>query len=417
MIEIQGKSPQTTLASLKLPWQVQAFYFLQNLFTRDRPPLTEEEVLQSAKEETGLDDWGDESFRDALRAFIEAFARDAHENARGKKQFRQLCIDRVALRMRLVDWWNRHPEILDTPIERPLFITGLPRSGTTLLHNLIAQDSENRPLLWWEQFMPVPPPEPETHATDPRIDQAARLGNKMRKVFPQLNLVHPFMPDGPEECNGLFSPEFTNLLTLLYVEAYSFIDWIKERDMIGSYQFYKKELQLLSWKFPDRRWVLKMPGHLAFLDSLLAVFPDASIIQNHRDPTQALPSVLNLAYILRMLNNGWADLGRLAAQSVEVAVLGTERAIKVRAAADPGRFFDVSYRQLVADPIAMVRRIYEQFGYHYSEEHETRMIRWLEDNPQHKYGVHRYTLEEFGLDREDIYRRMALYLETYRDFI
>lgn len=258
---------------------------LNNLFDRlfkQKELLTLDGILDSVRKRSELTDWGDPGFLEALQAQVHSYNTETDATPFSHGAFKRSCVSKIMLRCQLVDWWKRHPEILEQPVQRPIFVTGMPRTGTTFLHRLLSQDPNNRPLLYWEQQWPTPPPQPETYQTDERIKWAKRSRDGLFTLAPELEAIHPMEAQGPEECNGLFDPEFANMATAGLNHMPSFVEWILKRDMTQTYKFYRGELQLLNWKMPPKRWCLKSPSHLYFLDALLAVFPDASIIWNHR---------------------------------------------------------------------------------------------------------------------------------------
>jgi len=392
---------------------------LNNLFDRlfkQKELLTLDGILDSVRKRSELTDWGDPGFLEALQAQVHSYNTETDATPFSHGAFKRSCVSKIMLRCQLVDWWKRHPEILEQPVQRPIFVTGMPRTGTTFLHRLLSQDPNNRPLLYWEQQWPTPPPQPETYQTDERIKWAKRSRDGLFTLAPELEAIHPMEAQGPEECNGLFDPEFANMATAGLNHMPSFVEWILKRDMTQTYKFYRGELQLLNWKMPPKRWCLKSPSHLYFLDALLAVFPDASIIWNHRPPEKTLASGSSLVYIYRKISTGRAFQG-IGREMADGLLRSVERAMETRKTANPQRFFDMSYRKLVEDPIGMVHSIYEHFGYNYSPEFEAAMHRWIKANRQHKHGVHRYHLKDFGLSREWIDNRFSNYLSTYASWL
>jgi hypothetical protein len=188
-----------------------------------------------------------------------------------------------------------------------------------------------------------------------------------------------------------------------------YVAWLRGRDQAATYRSVRRQLQILSRYVPGDPWVLKAPSHIFHLDALLAVFPDASVVMMHRDPIQVLPSLCSLAAALRNVYFDVVDPRRLGNELTEAMALGVERALTIRASADPARFFDVSYPALVANPAGTVEAIFSYFNYQYDNLLENRIREWLADHPQHKHGVHRYSLDQFGLDSGALDRRFAAY--------
>ncbi|MBE9190490.1 sulfotransferase [Gloeocapsopsis crepidinum LEGE 06123] len=375
--------------------------------------LSEESLLTAASSQTGLSDWGDESFRLPLRILLESLEKDAELNLFGRYFTRKLYIQLLINRLRIQADIKRHPDILQVPIARPLFILGMPRSGTTLLHNLLTQDPTSRWLHLWELASPSPPPEYRNRNSDPRIQKVEKFVRRYNTLAPQLATAHNLNPQGPEECNPLFEHEFASLIFELRANVKRYTEWMETYDMVRVYQFYRQQLQLLAWHYPGAHWVLKAPAHIFYLDALIKVFPDACIVQTHRDPLKVLPSVCSLTAIVRgvysdrvepkALGNYWSD--RIAK--------ALEREMQFRDSEASSRFYDLHYHNLVQDPIGTVRQIYAYFGYDFHPQMAENIKTWLAQNPQHKHGVHRYSLEQFGLDPERANSRFAKYCEKF----
>jgi hypothetical protein len=228
-------------------------------------------------------------------------------------------------------------------------------------------------------------------------------------LAPQLAATHLYDAEAPEECNNLFGHELAAGFLAFIFDVPRYAVWLVDQDLVENYRSFRRQLQLLSWRCPGDHWVLKAPPHLFALDAVLAVFPDVCIVQTHRDPLQVIPSVCSMSAVFRGITSDRVDLRRLGAEYTEALAEGVEKAIAVRAKADPARFFDVPYPRLLADPIGTVREICRYFGSACDAEFEDRMRRWLVENPQHKHGVHRYGLEQFGLDADVVNGRFATY--------
>jgi hypothetical protein len=373
------------------------------------PRIDAESLMAAARRKARLDDFGDDDFREGLQSLVDAFNAIDTANAFGRIFFREYVTSLLVNRLKIRSDLKRHPEILDVPVRRPIFVTGLPRSGTTLLHRLLSQDPAARAMLFWETLEPSPPPEPATYATDPRIGRARRQMNLLYSLSPRLATAHEFEAESPEEDNNLFAHRFVAGMLGYMFDVPDYARWLDLQPLVPGYVYEKQQLQLLSWKYPGDHWVLKSPAHLFGLDAILAVFPDASIVVTHRDPRKVIPSVSSLAAGFRGILADRLDLRRLGAEMAEAMSVGPHRAIAARASADPSRFFDVSYDHLVAEPIATVRSICDHFGYDFSPSFEAEARRWMDENPRHKHGAHRYKLDDFGLDAAAVERHFAEY--------
>jgi hypothetical protein len=321
-------------------------------------------------------------------------------------------------RLLIQDEVKRHPETLLETISRPLFIVGLPRIGSTLLQRLLSQDPHCRPLLDWENFQPAPAPDPRTHGSDPRIKQAEKDMKSLARLFPEPVYAAMHFTDAkqPEECWGLQQN------TLMMPGAFSlianfpkYLAWQQEQDMGEAYAFYKLQLQILQRNFPPAHWVLKASDHLPNLGVLLSTFPDACIVHLHRDPKEVVPSCCNITIKWLGMTNTLDDdvVAEIPQQMMDDFLLDIERAVAARKRADPRNFFDLHYRDLIKDPVGVIRQIYEYFGYAFSEEFKARIVKWLDENPKEKHGIHRYSLEQFGLTPDSVTKHFAAYCREF----
>lgn len=365
------------------------------------PRVDADAMMATARRRTGLTDFGPAHFREGLGVLVDAFEAVDNSHAFGRVFFREYVTSLLVNRLKIQADLTRHPEILDVPLRRPLFITGLPRSGTTFLHRLMSEDPAGRTLLLWESMEPSPPPEPSTYRTDPRIRRARRSMRMLLRLSPRLDTAHEFDAESPEEDNSLFAHGFVSGILGFLFDVPDYVKWLDERteaEHIENYRYARAQLQHLSWKVRADHWVLKAPAHQYSLGALLTVFPDASVVVTHRDPLKVVPSVCSLAAGLRGVLTDRLDLRRLGAELAEAVAVGPDRVIATRARFDPARFFDVTYPQLTADPVGTARAVCEHFGYDFGPGYESRARAWLAAHPQHKHGVHRYSLDDFGLD-------------------
>jgi len=378
------------------------------------PKVDPEKMMDQARRVTKLSDFGDDSFREGLEALVEAFNRRDSANTFGRLAFRDCVTGLLTTRLRVEDELARHPEILQVPVERPLFVTGLPRSGTTLLHRLMSEDPAGRPLLYWEVVAPAPAPKPETYGTDPRIDWVRRQIRREDALSPRLSVAHEIEADIPEEDNTLHARDFVTAHLGFLFDVPDYVRWISEVSparLLENYRYARRQLQLLSWKVRGDHWVLKSPTHQYSLAALLGAYPDANIIVTHRDPRAVVPSLCSLTAAVRGIYSDRVDLRGIGEEFVDAIAQGSTLAIEAREALDPSRFFDVAYDRLVVDPVGTVRDACAYFGYDFSPAFEANARGWLAKNPQHRRGVHRYRLEDFGLDGETVDRHFVRYRE------
>jgi hypothetical protein len=379
------------------------------------PSLDEGALLAAARKETGLGDFGSDSFRPGLRKLIESLEGEAALNAIGRLAARGQLVGLLAGRLRLVEHRQRHPELADEEIRRPLFVLGLPRTGTTILYGLLAQDPAHRSPLSWEVAFPCPPPETATYDTDPRIEQTERQLGQIERLVPGFNAVHPMGARLPQECVAMLAVHFHSIQFMASYNVPSYGEWLVRQDMRPAYRFHREFLQHLQSRYPGERWVLKTPAHLSTIDALLEEYPDAMLVQTHRDPVDVIASVGSLECMLRSATSDDIDPHYVGRQQLELWSRILRRGMAARdRLPEPDRVFcDVHFADLLADPIDCVRRIYDHFGLELTGEADQRMRRFLADHAQDKHGVHRYTLETFGLSAEEVSRQFQDYCERH----
>ena len=377
--------------------------------------LDEESLLAQAAKNTGLSDFGDESFREPLRVLLASFESEAALTLLGRIIARSDTVRTLENRLRFVDTLKRNPEITEAPVRRPLFILGLPRTGTTILHELLAQDPANRVPMTWEVMHPWPPPERATYETDPRIAQVEKHFSGVDKIIPNFKSMHPMGAQLPQECVAITQHEFATMIYPTTHDVPSYQRWLDAADMRWVYASHQRWLQYLQWRCPAERWVLKSPGHLWALDALLAVYPDARIVQTHRDPLKVIASLASLVALLRGMASDRIDPSAIGAEWTVRLAQGLEKTMQVRAsgALRDEQVFDMQFAEFIADELEMVRRIYAHFGMEFTAEAESRMRRFLAANPKDKHGAHRYTLAQSGLDPDVERRRYAAYQQRY----
>ena len=377
--------------------------------------LDEKTLLKKAFEKTGLDDLGDESFHQAFRVLLKSMASDARLNFIGRvcahsDIFRMLCN-----RLRLQEDRRRHSQIADQIISRPIFITGLPRTGTTLLHALLAQDVSSRSPRIWEVMHPSPPPEKVSYNHDPRISKTAKELKWLDIVMPGFKRVHLIDARLPQECIAITGHAFISYLfeSMYFVDSYR--SWHNSQDKRPAYEYHRQFLQHLQCRAPGTHWVLKAPSHLFALETLLQVYPDARIVITHRDPLKVLPSCASFTEVLRGSFIDCLDRKKLGIEIAEHWQKGARLAVEFSQTNgnSQGRFLNVLYADLMREPMEVVRRIYRYFDMELTGETEMAMMSFLTQNPQNRFGVHRYSLEKFGLDPDTERRRFEFYTNSF----
>lgn len=378
--------------------------------------LSVEAIIKQARRKTGLSDWGAEDLLTPLQMLTQPDVGDAGITFIGKLSVHQTLVDCLINRLYIQDEVRRDPEVRGEQITKPLFIASMPRTGSTLLQRLLSQDPRCRPLLCWEALQPAPAPTPQTYHTDPRIARTGRWLKRLFNAFPQLASMHYMDAQTPEECEWLLHNTFVVPgFFAAKPEFPQYHTWSEAQDRTAAYAYYKLQLQILQKNFPPAHWVLKGNEHMKSLDVLLATFPDACVIQTHRDPLKSIPSLLSLN--LRLFGLKYAPTEAFLAETAQSLMKEyaqiLAKATTTRAQCDPARFFDVHYPDLVSDPVGVIRQIYDYFGYPFDDIFAAKIKQWLADNPQSKYGTHRYCLEQYGLTADQVRSRFQAYCEYF----
>lgn len=387
------------------------------VMNRARPPwprLEAAAMMAEARRRTRLHDFEeDATFRIALEKLLDSYDRESHLHLLGRVAARRDTVRLLSSRLRLIEDRRVHPEIAAEQIRAPIFITGLPRTGTTLLHGLLAQDPAHRAPLHWECVYPSPPPERATWTTDRRIATAARQLRWFHRLQPAIKPIHPLGARLPEECLVIHSHSFLSFQFQTSHHVPSYEAWLEATDLTPSYEWHRRMLQQLQWHCPADRWVLKAPAHLFGLPALFAIYPDARVVFTHRDPVQVSASLASLTTVLRRTFSAVVDPVAVAREMTVRWSGAIDRAYRDRDAgvAPASQFFDVRYKDLVRDPLGTVRRLYAHYGLTLTDAAADRMQRFLLANPQGRDGRHAYGLAEFGLDADEERARYRAYSE------
>jgi hypothetical protein len=373
--------------------------------------LAADALVEEARQATGLEDFGEGPWRDGLERLVDALAREADLTPLGETVLAYRIRTLLGNRLRVERCYRDHPEIARTPIEGPLVVIGLPRTGTTALSNLLAADPATRPLRLYESQDPVPPP--EAGDEDPRIARTQAGLEAMCRGYPAMRYLYPQTATGPTECQDLLGMSFRAIHFDGMARVPSYAAWVRDLDMRPAYRYHSRVLRLLGFHAGPYRWHLKTPVHMLALDAFLETYPGALFFWTHRDPTEAIASVASLIAYLRRMTSERSDPEELGAQQLALWEEATRRALAVRDRIGEERFADVSFGELAADGVATVRAAYERLGLPFTPEAEAGMRRWLEANRRGAHGVHRYDPAAFGLTREAVRRCFDFYLERF----
>ena len=375
----------------------------------------DEALLGMARRQTGLDDFGPGDFREPLRLLLKSLEHEASLSWLGRILARNDIRALLANRLRVVRDRALYPEIAHGRIVSPLFVAGLPRTGSTLLHHLLAQDPKSRVLRTWEVFSPSPPPDPASDPADPRVAATQRSLRWFDRLAPEFKTIHPLGAELPLECIAVLAHSFLSSRFNTSYRVPSYQAWFEQQDQRPAYELHRAILQHLQVRYPGSRWVLKAPTHLWSLEALFAAYPDAIVVQTHRDPATVLASVASLTAVLRGVFAEVVDRLEIGHEVTNQWSNGLERALQFRrsGAMPAERFVDVQYRDLLRDPIGSIRAIYAKLSWTLDAESERRMQMYLGNHPKDRHGPHRYSLESFGLDPGAIAHRFKTYREYF----
>jgi hypothetical protein len=373
---------------------------------------TADDLHATATKITGLADFGADDYRDGLAVLLESCAADAELTPLGAKVMRAFLRGALMARLLSEAAWAAHPAHAEVVIERPVFITGLPRTGTTALHRLLTADPAHQGLELWLIEAPQPRPPRDTWAANPVFTHIQAAYERHHVEHPEFMGVHYIAADQVEECWQLLRQSMRSVSyeCLAHLPGYS--DWLRGQDWTGAYRRHRRNLQLIGLPDAGRRWVLKNPSHLFALDALLRAYPDALVIQTHRAPATAIASACSLA---AQASDGWSTAFRgelIGRDQLELWARGLDDFLAVRARHDPARFCDVDYDALVADPVGTAESVYARFGMPFTGAAADAMRALRTGRAGAGAGVvrHRYTLADFGLTAGQVDERFAGYL-------
>jgi len=379
-------------------------------------PLDEQGLLEAARRHTGLHDFGSDDFRGPLRSFLESLEVEAQLSFVGRVLARRDIFVLLCNRLRIAETFRQNPEIEDEEIRQPLFIVGLARSGTSILHELLAQDPRHRSLLGWEARYPCPPLEDANDRSDPRIRRAQFDLSLWSRLVPVYQAMHEKGALIPTECGDITCHSFRGDRPAALYQVPGYASFIAELDIRPAYEIHKRILQILQSKQKRERWLLKNPAHMNWLDTLISVYPDARIVQTHRDPLQSMGSTVSLVSAIR-----WMRTEKIDPELVKLAfgpAYYETQLYKVMAQRDRGelpaaQLFDVRFQDMMSDPFDTIGGLYDYFGWDFTAEAEARMQKYLAAKPRGKFGKHVYSFHDLGLDLETERARYVAYQERY----
>ncbi|MDP9020845.1 MAG: sulfotransferase [Actinomycetota bacterium] len=374
------------------------------------PVLLEEAAARAGVD---VDDWGGLGFLPALELLVESCRATARLNATGAEVLTKVVLRHLRNLLAVRAVVQADPDVADRTLGTPVVVTGLPRTGTTLVQNLLALDPAHRVLRVWEALRPVPVT-PGTPSAEVRIGQAEAWLTKLYELAPGFKAIHGLSARGPEECDALLQNTFASQHFDDMFDARGYSAWLNSADLSEAYAFYRLQLQVLAGTgSAERTWVLKSPSHLGHLDALLDVLPGATVVHCHRHPFEAVPSYASLITTIRRPYSDAVDPAVCGRQALERTALAMDRALAVRDSGAQGTFVDVSYPALARDPVEVLHGLYQRLGRSLGADVEAAVADWLAEHPRHHQGVHRYRGAGFGLEPAQVTTAFSGYVDRF----
>jgi len=381
-------------------------------FGVEPPSLDADSLRRAAFRRARSTRFGEWNFDEPLERLLKSYHDEADLTTLGRITVRELLVSLLDNLLRMEEERAANGAIEQQRIDAPVFIVGLPRTGTTHLHGMISQDPANRAPATWEVMYPAAQAGTQQQIDRTRAMTDTRLGWANR-LAPEFMRIHPIAADLPQECIAITAQVFMSIQFHTTHNVPSYQDWFEDADQALGWNFHRRLLQHLQAKRPGNRWVLKAPGHLFALEGLLQRYPDAKIVHTHRDPLRVMASMASHATVLRRAFSDNADPRQIAADWADRWARALDLFISVRDRARPEQFLDVNFDAIENDPMGTIERVYDFVGWPVTAETRTAINAFLAANPKNKHGVHRYTLEQFGLSRSAEAARFKSYCDRF----
>jgi hypothetical protein len=367
------------------------------------------DLIDEARRKTGLDNFGPDTFREPLERLLDSYNRDSTPTEASDRMAGGTILASLVNRLEIEDWYTRHPEIDEQEIVRPLIGTGMVRTGTTMLANMLLLDPETRSLRRWEAEKPCPPPILGEEANDPRISASERASMEHARNSPGITKIQEIGAQQTTECHPLMFLEFSSQSYEAFLHIPSYMEWLLDpkRDMVPTYKMHKRVLKLLQWRRPPTRWNVKGPGHILFIDALNEVYPDAQFILTHRTPLKAVPSICTLLTAIRTGALGARERAAVGPAAAARWELGLKRLEAFRAKQPASRFHDILHSDIIADQPGELKKVYDWMGWEMTPDVEAAITAWRNKNPR---DPHKPKLEDFGLNEADLRARFDFYI-------
>lgn len=377
--------------------------------------LNADALVAQAIKATGLDTFDSDSYQEGLQVFVDDFNNGIDKGwmiESGVERAANDCVTYLSNRLRVADYLRQNPELTERKIEKPVFVFGIPRTGTTLLSNLLAADPARRSPLEWEIEDPVPPAQAGMLKTDPRALAKLEAHRAMLEARPEMGKIYRSSPIYPHECVWYLAHDFKTLMIESKGRLPGYKDFIFDADMTSAYSYHRKFLQALQ-HHNGGVWNLKMPSHALHLEYLIKEYPDARLVWTHRDPYSSTASLCSIISMSHYAYLGKPDTEWLGEDYPWQAQQHANRIMDFRDKHGEDRVIDVHYDQLLNDPLTAMKNLYAALGDEWTAEAEAGIQRWIDDNPQNKFGKHEYKLAQYGLTKEDLVPLFERYLARY----
>ncbi|MFC1762691.1 sulfotransferase [Planctomycetota bacterium] len=373
--------------------------------------LKVDRLLSQARRRTGLEDFGPDDFLEPFNLLVQCYNTEAKLNFIGRLSAKIYLLQLLENRLRLEHDRKEYPEIAKQKIQSPVFILGLPRTGSTLLFELMALNPALRAPMSWEVMLPSPPPQRSTFTCDPRIKKADRLFAWVDRIAPDFRHIHAIGSCRPQECLAISAQSFRSIQFHTTHQVPTYQAWLNDADLLPAYQYHRRMLQHFQAFGPQGTWLLKAPAHIFGIKELFDVYPDARIVQTHRDPIPVAGSIASHCVSLRQAFSETLDLDNIGTSWCRLWSMGLQRTLNFRRDHPEfeTRFVDLPYEQLTHDPLDAVEKIHERFELSFEQEACKRVEEYLSANPKGRHGVHHYRLEDYGLSSGQVAKHFGSY--------
>lgn len=376
--------------------------------------LNTDHIIAKAKKKAAFKEELSPELYNGIQALIHSVNTEAKLNTFGALAAKTLYERTLYGRLKVEQVLSEQPDILKSQIQEPVFIIGMPRTGTTILHAMLNEDRDHRSPLCWECLIPDPVPIPETYTDNAQLNKIRKEFDQLFKLVPDFKRKHHMEADSPQECIGINALDFNTFQVMATMYLPSYTDWFhNEADKLQTMNFHKRFLQYLqSGGVGGKRWLLKSPVHLMRLPELFQVYPDAKVIVTHREPTKIVPSAASLISSVRSLYSDHEDMNRTGAEQADIWSMYFEQSLKDRKRLNKeNQILDIRFDDFVVNQVGTIERIYKNFGWSFSEETKTKLESFLNLYPKDKHGSHKYSLEAFNLNEESLNRQFTQYNE------